>query len=417
MRATRTASLLLGLALLGCEPAGPAQGGGGAPAAARPVRVARAEQVPWPRSAHVVGGLEPHERATLATKVQGRLEALRVDVGSRVAAGEEVARLERVDLALEAARAESALAESRASLGLETSGDAGVAGAPAGQLRAEEAALVKLARAQLDEARANHQRAVVLRERGIATQAELDAADAAFRAAQSRLEDALQEWERRVAALGVRQAELALTRQRLADAVVLAPFAGVILERHAAPGDVLAAGSPLATLVSTDPLRLRAEVPEREAALVRPGQLVRLSVEGHAAPFEVRLARLSPELSAETRMLRVEADVPNPEGVLRAGTFCRVEVVIDPEARTLAIPPAALRSFAGLDKVLLVREGKAVEQTVLLGRREPGRVEVLSGLQAGQEVVLEPGSLAAGAPVTVEPQGPPAGGGQPEPPR
>lgn len=396
--------MALSLGWVGCE-AQTSPGGGGKAEASGPraVHVATVGSSTWPRSVHVVGSLEPHERATLATQVQGRLEAVLVDVGTHVQAGQVVARLDETDLELEVGRAEAALAEARAQLGL-----AAPAGEDARPLPGPgEAALVKLARAQLDEARANFERTNALRTRGIATQAEYDAVDAALRAAQSRLEDATQEWERRIAQLQLRRAELAQALQERSKARLVAPFAGVILARHAAPGDVLAPGSPVATLVSVDPLRLRAEVPERDAPLVRLGQRARLLVEGRAARAETRIARLSPQLSGDTRMLTVEADVANPQGELRAGTFCRVELVVDEDVSVLAIPPAALRSFAGLDKVLVVRDGKADEVRVELGRREPTRLEVLSGLRAGDQVVLEPGSIPNGAALTVEPGPPP----------
>ena len=397
---TQALLLALPLAWAGCEGQRGQGSGPGEPSPPRTVRVASVTSTSWPRSVHVVGALEPHERATLATQVQGRLEAVLVDVGSHVQEGQVVARLDETDLELEVGRAQAALAEARAQLGLSASaapGD-GTAELPPG-----EGALVKLARAQLDEARANFSRTQALRARGIATQAEYDAIEAALRAAQSRLEDATQEWERRVALLQVRRAELAQAVRERSKARLVAPFAGVIHSRHAAPGDVLSPGSPVATLVKVDPLRLRAEVPERDAPLVRLGLRVRALVERRATPAETRIARLSPELSADTRMLRVEADLPNPDGDLRAGTFCRVELVVDEAETVLAIPPAALRTFAGLDKVLVVREGKAEEVRVTLGRREPERVEVLAGLSAGQQVVLDPGSIPTGAAVTVQP--------------
>lgn len=362
----------------------------------RSVHVAVVASAAWPRALHVVGTLEAHDSATLATKVQGRLQSITVDVGARVKAGDPVARLETVDLSLEVARAEAALGEVQAQLGLAGEGSDGRIPGP------EEAAIVKLARAQLDEARANHERSSALRTRGIATQAEWDAAEAALRAAQSRLQDAQQEYSRRLAELELRKAELALARQRLADAEVPAPFAGVVRARHAAPGDVLAPGSPVATLVRVDPLRLRAEVPEREAALVKVGQRVLARVEGLAAPVEARLVRVSPALEPATRMLAVEADVPNPEGTLRAGSFCRVELIVEEAQQVLAVPPRAVRSFAGLDKVLVVDGSKAVERRVSLGRREAERVEVLAGLQGGERVVLDPGGMPNGAPVRVE---------------
>ena len=99
-------------------------------------------------------------------------------------------------------------------------------------------------------------------------------------------------------------------------------------------------------------------------------------------------------------MLPVEADVPNPSG-LRAGLFARAQIVTTEEEQVVCVPTAALITFAGLEKVVLDREGKAVEQTVTTGRRTEDWVEILSGVAAGQSVVLNPAGLRTGQPLVI----------------
>lgn len=383
-------------ALTGCD-----AGGGPAPAAPAPpprVRTAAVAAEGWEEIVEVTGSLLPRERATVAAEVPGRVRAALVDVGSVVAAGAPLVALDDTDLAVEVERAEAALAEARARLGLAT--DAPASGdEPGGP---DEVPVVAVARALLEQAEAEHGRVVALRAQGISSPADLDAAAAALRAARSRLDDARDEVRTRRAVLAQRQAQLRAARERLARAQVAAPFAGAVLERLVAPGDYVQPGAPVATVVSVDPLRARAEVPERQAGRVRAGQAVRVWLEGRAEPLRGALARVSPALSDAGRVLVVEADLPNPDGALRPGAFVRVEVVVGPDAAALVVAPAAVRTFAGLHKALVVEGGATVERRLTLGRRAPGRVEVLQGLAAGERVVLEPGALRAGQPVVAD---------------
>ncbi|MCO5168545.1 MAG: efflux RND transporter periplasmic adaptor subunit [Planctomycetes bacterium] len=392
--------LALGLTALtlvqaGCDAAGPAAPA--APAPPRAVRTAVVAAERWEEVVEVTGSLLPRERATVAAEVAGRVRAALVDIGAPVAAGAPLVALDDTDLALEVERAEAALAEARARLGL--AGDGPASGDAPGT---DEVPVVAVARALLEQAEAEHGRVVALRGQGVASPADLDAAAAALRAARSRLEDARDEVRTRRAVLAQRQAELRAARERLARAQVVAPFDGAVLDRLVAPGDHVQPGAPVARVVSVDPLRVRAEVPERLAGRVRVGQAARVWPEGRTAPLLVTVARVSPALSDPGRALVVEADLPNPGGALRAGAFARLELVVDPEATALVVPPVALRTFAGLHKVLVVEGGAVAERRVTLGRRDAGRIELLHGVAAGERVVLEPGALRAGQPVVAD---------------
>jgi RND family efflux transporter MFP subunit len=133
---------------------------------------------------------------------------------------------------------------------------------------------------------------------------------------------------------------------------------------------------------------------------VRIGQKVRVTLEGDPAVHEGRVARVSPAIEEASRTLSIEAEVGNPAGVLRPGAFANAEVVTESREMTILVPATALVSFAGVDRVFVVKDGKAAERRVTTGRRDAGRVEVTKGLTAGERVVVSPGNLVAGEAVT-----------------
>jgi RND family efflux transporter MFP subunit len=261
---------------------------------------------------------------------------------------------------------------------------------------------VRQAQAVLDEASKNRDRVRNLAQSGIASPSDLDTVESAHSVATARKQLALEDARTRLATLAQRRAEYEIARKQLADSTLTAPFSGAIQARIATAGEYIAAGAPVVRLVQTDPLRLRLEVPEREASLVHTSQAVRLSVEGLPGLYHGQLARLSPALSEQNRMLLVEADVPNP-GDLRPGLFARAQIVVNPGEPALCVPTNALITFAGIEKVILVRDGKALEKNVTTGRRHSNVVEILSGLTNGTLVVLDPGPLRTGQPVAPEP--------------
>ena len=374
--------------LVSCGKGDPSKAAGKAEMAERPVRVARAEVRAMPRMIHVNGSLAAQEQSTLSAKVTGRLERLSVDIGSVLRQGELVAQIEPRDYDLGLQQAAAALAQSRAALGLPLEGDDD-------RIELERVTAVKQAKAVLEEAGKNRDRVQRLSVSGIASQSEVDTVESAHTVALARYEAAIEDGRGRMATVAQRRAELELARKRLADASVRAPFDGTVQARPASVGEYVAAGTPIVQLVKTDPLRLRLEVPERECILVRTGQVVLLLVEGDTNTYRGELARLSPALDDQTRMLRVEADVPR-DGSLRPGLFARARIIVTEREQALTVPLEALTTFAGLEKVVGVREGKAVEQVIATGRRGLDWVEVLSGLEAGEAVVLSPGSLRTG---------------------
>jgi RND family efflux transporter MFP subunit len=379
--------------LASCGKADRSKASGKPDLADRPVSVARAEVRAIPRTIPATGSLAAHEQSTLSAKVPGRLERLNVDIGSELRQGDLVAQIEPRDYELGLQQAVAALAQARTALGLPALGDDD-------RIELEQVSGVKQAKAVLDEATKNRGRVKSLSASGISAASEVDTVESAYLVARTRYEGSLEDARGRMATVAQRRAECEMARKRLADATLYAPFDGAVQLRPASIGEYLSEGSPVLQLVKTDPLRLRLRVPERESALVRTGQVVQAFIEGDTNAYAGRIARLSPALDEESRMLLVEADV-RAQGSLRPGLFARAQIVVNENERSLSIPSSAILTFAGIEKVVLALDGKALEKNVVTGRRGPDWVEVVSGLEPDQKVVLNPQGLRTGQPVSI----------------
>ncbi len=341
----------------------------------------------------VTGTLAAKDEATVSAKVPGRVRSMTVDLGSLVRKGQLIAELEPRDAQLRLQQAEAALAQARARVGLSPDG-------ADEKVDVEQTGTVAQARAVLDEAQSKRDRSAKLFEQGVISRAELDTIEAGLKVAQSRYQDAFEEVRNRQALVLQRKSEVELARQQLSDMTIRAPFDGVVQQRIANLGEYLASGAAVITLVRMDPLRLRAEIPEREAHSIRSGQEVRVTVEGDSNIYTGRIARLSPTITALNRLLIVEAEVRN-NGQLRPGSFAQADIVTSGRSLTVAVPTKAIVSFAGVEKVLVIQDGKAVEKPITTRRRTTDWTEVLSGISVGEAVIIDPGNLQSGQPVRV----------------
>lgn len=390
-------------ALAGCGGDSPAsaegKGKGGPEGAAenappREVRLAQAVEGRLARTVTVSGTLAADEQAELGIKAAGRIQQVFVDIGDPVRRGQAIASVVPTDLQLRVDQAETALAQARTRLGIPPQG-------PDRMVPPEETAVVKQAAANLKNAQLTRDRMNRLFQEQLIPQQDLDAAEAGFSVADARYQEAVEEARTRQALLDQRRSELAIAQRQLADSTVTAPFDGMIREKLVSVGDYVAVGTAVAVLVRVHPLRLRLAVPEREAAGLTEGLPVEVTVEGDTTRYPGRLARISPSISEENRTLMIEAEVPNQAGHLRPGSFARAEIVLEAAEPAVLVPATSVVTFAGIDKVIGVEEGKAVEKRVKLGRRSGEQVEIVDGIEAGEAVVLAPGNLVGGQPVKV----------------
>ncbi len=194
------------------------------------------------------------------------------------------------------------------------------------------------------------------------------------------------------------RARVSLARKAFADTVVRAPFTGAVAERLVSIGDYVTRGTKVAVVVRTNPLRVKLTVPEQFISVVSMGQAVNFEVDAYAGrQFVGKVQFVSPSLQADQRALTIEAVVPNPKGELKPGLFATARIEQRDRSAGVVVPAAAVQTSAGTSRVYVVNGDKVEERIVTIGQRLGDRVEVSSGLKAGERVATtNVGQLADG---------------------
>lgn len=359
------------------------------------VKVERVEPGAIPETVEANGELFAEEMANVSTRVPGRVVKLNVDLGSVVKAGDIIAELEKTDYEFRVHQSAALVEQTRARLGLQ--------GKPDDRVTPEEVSNVREAAATLKEANFILETTARLAREGVVSKIDFEKAQVRAQGSAARYQGALSEVMEARSQLTERRAQLDLARQQLADATLRAPFAGAITRRAASLGEFLASNATVVTLVRQHPLRVRLEVPERQAARVQRGQRIDIRLEGSPLIRAGRVVRLSPAIEAQNRTLLIEGEIPNEDGVLRPGSFVNGVITVNAAARGITVPRAALVSFAGIERVFVVKDGVLDERVARTGRRLAGdRVEVLEGLNGGDLVVADAtGRMSKGSAVKV----------------
>lgn len=371
---------ILMLALAGCGSGGSAQI---EPVeertVARPATVA-AEPREVPDVLRLNGTLLADEEANLAPLVPGRVVEVLVERGAVVEEGQPLVKLRDTDYRAQQAAARAAVAQAEARLGM----DGNRVPAP------EETAEVRSALAQMELADQQYERAQALSERGVYSAAQLDEARTRAETAREQYRLAIQNARGAAAALASAKAQLRQASTAVGDSVVRAPFAGEIAKRNVSVGEYVGPQSQLLTLVRTDPLRLELEIPQNRVLDVRPGQRVRVTLDGVPdRVFEGTVRYVSASVGRQTRALTVEAMVPNPEGILRPGMFARAEIDLARMRDLVAVPPSAILTNAGVHRAFVVSDGIIEERLVTVADRTEDTVLIESGVRPNEQVATE----------------------------
>jgi len=194
--------------------------------------------------------------------------------------------------------------------------------------------------------------------------------------------------------------------------IIRAPYDGVVTRRNVHTGHLVSAGiheEPLLEVVRMDLVRIYIDVPESDAGLVEPGDLVTIRLPAQAgAVLSGKVTRISWTLDAASRTLHAEVQVPNDAGKLRPGMYAYASIVAGEHADAIVLPASAVVIDKTDTYCMSVEDGKIVRKTIVLGLRNMGEVEVSSGLTGNEKVVrANPASLTIGQAVEAIPFQPP----------
>ena len=341
-----------------------------AKAAAVPVRAKATESRTFERRLTVQGAVECKVVADVAARVPGNLDSIAVDEGDRVEAGKTTLfQIDPASLAKAATIAEQDLNVARASLD--------VARAQAVQTEAEAK------KALLDFAR--YQR---LHEQGKVSDNEFETrdvhraqAEAAQEVAKAGVELATRKVEQAEAALGI-------ARKNLADATVVAPIGGVVTRRVAEPGEHMSVGKTVVRIEDLATKEAVAFLPAQHHAEVRAGETkFRLALNGRDGGEHVVTYR-SPTVDTMLRTFEVKGRIPEERADVVPGDLAQLTIVFETR-QGIGVPAEAVLYRRGRNLVFVVQDGKAVSREVETGLANDGWVEIASGLESGETVVVE----------------------------
>jgi RND family efflux transporter MFP subunit len=406
-------ALLVGCAglIAGCSnpTAGQNRRGGAGPSVA--IQTTDTKRITVQRQVDLAGTLLSPDQAKVSAEAAGVVRSVLVEIGREVRVGDPLVKLEPRELILALARAESALRQTRAQLGMPDPVDAGDAPPDDDQVGS-----VKNALANRAEARANAERAKTLATRGLISPVDLETADTRLRVAEAAYQSAVDQVRGQKALLQDRRASYDLAVKKLNDAVVRAPIAGVVSERPVFVGEYVAERTPVVTIVQVNPLKLRTGVQEKHAGIVKAGQTVEFRVESFGdTVFQGKVAYVSPSLDETMRTFTVEALVDNSDLRLKPGFFAKGMILTRRDEEVLAVPDAAVSTLAGVSSVYVVQDGKIAQQSITLGVRQSNLWEVVDGLKGNETLASSRlNELATGVSVTTggKDQGAGSGGGR-----
>jgi RND family efflux transporter MFP subunit len=216
---------------------------------------------------------------------------------------------------------------------------------------------------------------------------------------QSAFDNIQSNYDVAVAKLHAADAELVVARKSQGDAVLVAPFPGIVSLRHAQPGERVALDAKVISIVDLSRLQLEASVPPAAIGQVRVGQALNFRVEGFGErEFAGRIERINPAATAGSRSISVYAVVENREGLLRGGMFAQGALTLSRVDNALAVPATAVREEIGQTFVYAIENGLIKRKNVKVGAPDAaGRVQVLDGLAGGDRIVrVNLGSLREG---------------------
>jgi membrane fusion protein, multidrug efflux system len=379
----------------GCTAAGQARRDAGAGRSSGvTVSTAPVQHISIQRTVDLAGTLISPDEAKVSAEAPGVVESVSVQLGDEVRKGQELVRLAPRELELALQRAESALRQTEAQLGM--------SGADSQPLPDDQIATIRTAAATLDDARTQNTRAEQLAARGLLAGAEVEATRTKLKVAEAAYESALETVRSLKASLQDRRAAYELAQKKLNDAVIRAPVAGAVSERLVQPGEFIKEDTPVITLVQMDPLKLSTAAQEKYAGVIKPGMAVQFSVESYPNEmFRGRIVSVSPAVDQATRTFTVEAELPNPNHRLKPGFFAKGAILTHIDQSVIAAPDDAVSTLAGVSTVFVIENGKIKPQTVTVGVHQGNLFEIVDGLKGRETLAASNLSqLAAGVAVT-----------------
>ncbi|MBW8886431.1 MAG: efflux RND transporter periplasmic adaptor subunit [Fibrobacteres bacterium] len=210
------------------------------------------------------------------------------------------------------------------------------------------------------------------------------------------------DYDQTASELTLAKGDVQLLKAQLAKTELRAPFNGMVGLKQVSEGAYVSPNTLITTLQEIDPVKIDFTVPGKYSGLMKPGQIIRFTIQGSDARFQGKVYAVDPRIDPESRTLRLRAVSPNAESRVLPGAFATIEVPLQTVESALTVPSEALSADARGAKVFLFRGGKAEARPVQAGLRTDSLVQITNGLAAGDTVITSGVvQIRPGAPVTL----------------
>ncbi|HHQ4636007.1 efflux RND transporter periplasmic adaptor subunit [Aeromonas veronii] len=295
----------------------------------------------WVPTIEAIGFIEPNQGVTLSTELAGTIDAITFESGKPVKADQLLLSLDST----------------------------------------VERANLRASQAKLPAAKAKFDRFQNLYKTSSISKEQLDEAEAAYRSLEADIES---------------------LKATIARREVRAPFSGVVGLRNVFLGQYLQPGTDIVRLEDTSVMRLRFTVPQTDISKIKLGQTIKINVDAYPqTQFDGHITAIEPAVNFQSGLIQVQADIPNNDGQLRSGMFARASIILPTVKDQIVIPQSAISFTLYGQNVYVLKEGEETDKegnkvkvlrakqiVVKAGERRGNDVHVLSGIQAGDQIVL-----------------------------
>ncbi|HEY0380068.1 MAG TPA: efflux RND transporter periplasmic adaptor subunit [Pyrinomonadaceae bacterium] len=344
-----------------------------------------------PRFLEATGSLAADEQTDVAPQVAGKVVEVGVELGSYVRQGQTIVRLDSADARI---RVDQTLAQLEQAKAAVRQAEEKINVRPGQKFDPAQVADVNAARVAWQLAETQLRRQERLIETGDVSRSSYDQQKAQRDLLREQYEVALNKARQDYAAVIAARAavtsaetQVASARKNLSYAVVPSPINGYVSDRPADLGEYVSPSSKVATVVRTNPLRVRIDIPEQAITAIQVGQSVSVNVSAYPdRNFGGRVHHVAPGVTPNSRTMTVEAEVENNDGLLKPGQFATVRILQPQTSPAVLVPLRALRAESGTNYVFVIKDGRAERRIVQLGQAEADLVEVKTGVASGEQV-------------------------------
>jgi len=347
------------------------------------VKTAVAEKLKLQTTLDVAGILVPAQTVNIVSKISGEVINLSLDVGSSVKAGETLITLETKAQDAQLQQAEAALQSAEAAV----------------QAAKDQADQAKI---NLDAAQKAYERTKALYDSSAASQSQLDDVTSKLDLAKKQYEIAAGSAQKQAqAAVNTAQANINNIKVQIDNAVITSPISGIITNRNINPGEIASPGVALLAIADTSTLKLKGTVPQQAVPMLQVGKEMNISVDIYPNKvFRGVIDRIGPMAVSTGEYFPIEISIKN-SGDLKAGLSAHTSININaPEE--VVVPVSAVVVNSGQSYVYVIKNNMASKRAVTIGLKNDREIEVLKGLDAGEQVaVTNVNSLFDNMPVNV----------------